>query len=461
MLEDSEWEAELIQKHLKKELPLCVLELAFDQQSFLQALENFRPDIILSDNSLPGYSGSEALDAVRQRTQYIPFILITGTVSDEFAAAILKAGADDYILKDRLERLPAAIAAAIKQRKTEKELYDYKQALDASSIVAITDPDGVILYANENFVRISQYTVEELVGENHRIVNSDYHPASFFKEMWDTIIAGKIWRGEIRNRTKDGTAYWVDCTIVPFLTEDGLPYQYLSIRNDITQKKLAEEAMLLLTEQMHEQQLQEQKKIARAIIHAQEKERNHLGQELHDNVNQILAGTSLYLSMAAKNNPGSEELILYARELVKNAMEEIRTLSAKQVTPIKDVNLQELIQNLLNNLESSTAIETNFLYKANIVDDDLKLNIYRIVQEQVNNILKHAEANVIDVLIEITERSLLIQVRDDGKGFDPNKQRNGIGITNMLNRIESFNGKMWIESQPGEGCTIRTTIPVV
>lgn len=460
MLEDSEWEAELIQKHLKKELPSCLVELAFDQQSFLQALGNFRPDIVLSDNSLPQYSGAEALRTVRELTQYIPFILITGTVSDEFAAAILKAGADDYILKDRLERLPSAIAAAIKQRKTEKELSDYKQALDASSIVAITDPDGVILYANENFIRISQYSSEELVGQNHRIVNSGYHPASFFEDMWDTIKSGKIWRGEIRNRTKDGTAYWVDSTIIPFVSDEGIPYQYLSIRNDITKKKLAEEAMLLLQEQMHEQQLQEQKKIARAIIHAQEKERNYLGQELHDNVNQILAGTSLYLSMAAKNNPGSQELILYARELVKNAMEEIRTLSAKQVTPIKDVNLEELIQNLLNNLASSTAIQTNFLYKANILADDLKLNIYRIVQEQINNIVKHAQAAVIDVLIEVSEGSLLIQVKDDGRGFDPNKHRNGIGITNMLNRIESFNGKMWIESQPGEGCTIRTTIPV-
>ena len=133
---------------------------------------------------------------------------------------------------------------------TLKEMTDYRYALDSACIVAITDAEGLILYVNDNFCDASGYTRQELIGSDHRIVNSGYHSREFFKDMWDTIKSGRIWSGELRNRTKSGEFYWVETTIVPFLDANGKPFRYISIRYNITERKVAQDR-LIESERIH------------------------------------------------------------------------------------------------------------------------------------------------------------------------------------------------------------------
>lgn len=229
--------------------------------------------------------------------------------------------------------------------------------------------------------------------------------------------------------------------------------------------RLAEhEARKAMEQEVMNQKIQEQKRIARAILNAQEKERNKIGQELHDNVNQVLASAKIYLGLAMDRSDAElQPVVKNAQLLVSQAIDEIRVLSSSQVTPVKRIDLDFLVKSLIEKLEDSTSIKVEFDYQVEvdrIVTDDLKLNVYRIIQEQINNILKHSDASQVNLRVVLEDKRLCVSIQDNGQGFDPHLKRQGIGINNIINRVESFNGQVTIESSPGRGTTFYIIFPV-
>jgi len=335
-----------------------------------------------------------------------------------------------------------------------KKLSDYKFALDESSIVAITDPKGIITYVNDNFCKLSKYSAAELIGQDHRIINSGYHSKEFIRNLWVTIAHGKIWKGQFRNKAKDGSFYWVDTTIVPFLNELGKPYQYLSIRMDITERKMEEEAI-------RKNAIEKQKELTQIILQTQEKERSALGRELHDNINQILASINMKLSYFIDQPGNNMDILMDCRQNLKEAIEETRNLSHRMVSPRFSENpLEHELKRLLEEYGLEHKVQLDFdVMVEETIPVPVKETLYRIVQEQLTNISKHAKADSIQVIVSKDRHGVNIVIRDDGIGFDQNQKRRGIGITNIINRADAYHGTVKIVSEPGKGCTLSVRIP--
>ncbi|TAL45978.1 MAG: PAS domain S-box protein [Chitinophagaceae bacterium] len=354
------------------------------------------------------------------------------------------------------------------QKKAEKELKKSEARLKEAQIIAHISNWEIDFVSNtqtwsDEFYRIYGISKAE-VQPSTELFLSFMHPedAGFaqkkVQEGFDSLKDSSFNFRFIRKdgATRHGYSEW------RFeFDKKGNPLRLYGILQDITDRKEAEEKLKLLEQKILEQKIQEQKNIAKAIIKAEEKERNHMGQELHDNVNQILAGTKMYLGMVGKDDEKTKASIKYPMELIDNAINEIRSISHRNVTPQKNIDLIDLLQSLFDKLEKNSGLKTELKFDLSdpIKNDDLVLNIYRIIQEEINNILKHAAAKNVSISLETIDNRIQIITTDDGKGFNLNKIRNGIGISNMINRIETFNGKMEIISSPGNGCEIMIEIP--
>ncbi|MEK3799313.1 PAS domain-containing protein [Peribacillus sp. FSL H8-0477] len=325
-----------------------------------------------------------------------------------------------------------------------KELSDLKLALDESSIVAITNSKGKITYVNDQFCQISKFSKQELLGKDHRIINSNYHSKTFFQNLWEKISNGQVWKGELRNKAKDGTIYWVDTTIVPFMNEEGIPYQYLAIRYEITERKRVEEEL---------------QRMMTRIIDVQEEERKVLSRNLHDGIGQNLYSHLITISrlQAEIDHP----LLQQMHDETSNLIKDVREISWElRPSVLDDLGLLPAIRSYLVRYAEFYEIDVEFeCGLLTRLDSNAELTIYRIIQEALTNIRKYAYVDKAKVIMREEANHIRVLIEDNGQGFDHKSNSSGVGIFSMEERAKSAGGLLEIYSAPMKGTKIVLELP--
>lgn len=236
----------------------------------------------------------------------------------------------------------------------------------------------------------------------------------------------------------------------------GKPIRIIGAAQNINERKRFEQQLL-------EQEVNKQRLIAKATIEGQERERIEIGKELHDNINQVLTTSKLLLDLSLADPQHSAAMVQKSRENILHAINEIRRISKSLVPPsIGDLGLKTAVTELVETIALTTGLQIDLKTsgKLETLLDNQKLSVFRIIQEQLNNVIRHAEAQTVTITISIKGKLILLTIADNGKGFSIKESRRGVGLSNILNRSEIFGGTLEINSAPGEGCTLQVSMPV-
>ena len=351
-------------------------------------------------------------------------------------------------------RMIGAMQDFTKQKEEEHQLKLLESVItNTNDSVLITESKNFvnkgqkIVYVNEAFTKMTGYNRDEVIGKTPGFLQG---VKSDKKELDRLSIAIQNWEPceiTIINYKKNGEEFWVNFSVNPVTDQKGWVTHWIAIERDVTETRKLDQA------------------VTKAIINAQEEERFQIGGELHDNVNQILAAVLLNLGMTkGKSLALQNEWIDKSAEYIHLAIAEIRKLSHKLAPVSFEINT---IKQTFDTLLKSININHQFKIKFTIseideleIDGDIQLNLYRILQEQVNNILKYSQADKIEVSIKLLNNCIYLRIYDNGIGFDPAVVKKGIGLNNIKKRTELFSGNFSINSTPGNGCEIIVEIPI-
>lgn len=341
------------------------------------------------------------------------------------------------------------------QKRAELALSESENRLRA---IVQTDPecikllnrDGVVTEINNAGLKIMEADhIGQVIGKNVNEVVAPEHRA-VFEALTHGVFNGLDGKLCFEIIGLKGTRRYMETHAVPLRNAAGEIISMLAVTRDISDK-------VKLENSLREERQIRQEQITEAILTGQEKERSQLGEELHDNINQVLATTKLYLESALADKDSKPAMVREAKLLVEKAMSEIRTLSKSLLPPsLGEVGLLQALDDLAGNIASLGKLNIRVAHNdfdEKSLSDNLKLTVFRIVQEQLNNIIKHAQAKEVLISVEL-KKSLVLIVKDDGIGFNTTSKRKGVGLRNISSRAEINNGKLQIDSQPGQGCEL-------
>jgi len=359
----------------------------------------------------------------------------------------------------------------ISSKESFKELSDFKFAISTTLMLVITDSKGRITFVNDNFLKMSGYSTEELMGKDYRTLNSTYHPQAFYNEIFHTISQGEVWKGEIRDISKTGAYYWTDTTIVPLLNKLGKPYRYISFKIDITKIKNAE-----LEVRQHAENLErinkELDQFAYVVSHdlkAPLRAINNLSEWIEEDITEIV-------------NDETRENLQLLRGRVQRMEGLINgILQYSRAGRVKNNNTMIDLRELLDEITTANNSKPNtqFIYPEKLP----KIYSERVALEQIlsnfiSNAIKYnnAENPIIEIGFKNTDTHWEFSVKDNGPGIDKNYhekifvifqtlqardkvESTGVGLAIVKKLVEDKGGKLWLDSEPGKGSTFYFTWP--
>jgi len=469
MLEDDVDDAELIQQVITRARLDGEFCLEQDRQGFIESLQTFKPDIILSDNLLPQFDATEALEITRQFSMHLPFILVTGTVSEEFAANVIRMGADDYILKDRPARLPTAITAAITRRRSEaaiKQSEEVRQLIMMSALDAIIciDPAGLVMTWNLQAEKLFGWKEEEMIGKR---LSETIIPERFREKhekglknfrhsgkgrMLNTVL-------EVAGLHKSGREFPIELSIT-LVNQHGNEF-FCGFIRDISERKKAEQDILTMNEQL--------RTLSSHLQRIREEESTRISREIHDQLGQQLTVMKMDASWMTKRVKDVDRAMFERGEgLIKMMDETIKTVRriSEDLRPslLDEMGLGPAIEYYLQEFGKSYGITTDV--KGNFegleLPDTTRSGLYRVVQEALTNVARHAQAKNVTVTFQKYDDRLVIIVQDDGVGFEIKDavSKKTLGLLGMRERVAMMGGTYEITSFVGKGTTVSVSVPV-
>ena len=323
--------------------------------------------------------------------------------------------------------------------------------------VTITNPnveDNTLIYVNNGYCVMTGYDKIDILGRNCRFLQGKETNQETVKELRTAIKNKENTVQEIVNYKKDGTLFWNRLSITHIFNNSKEVSYIIGIQEDITAKK---EKEVLLRE------INNQKLINKTSLIAEEKQKREIGEELHDNVNQILATLKLYISVALNNEEKQTEMLGKSEKMIIYAMEEIRKLSKNLVGPsIKKETFQQAVSELIYSMQLALPFFIELIYDEGIEEDlseSMMITFFRIIQEQLNNIIKYANPNTVKIEFSMDDAMIYLSIKDDGVGFDKEITVHGIGLINMSHRVEMEAGNFTVVTSIGNGCEIKVDLP--
>jgi two-component system, NarL family, sensor histidine kinase UhpB len=420
--------------------------------------------LVFLDLSLPDSSGIDSYLGLGQAAQHLPVILLTGLTDTNTALQALSMGAQDYLIKGEFDErlLSRAIRYSVERKRNleylRKSEERYRELFNNNPMpMWVYDPESLrIVEVNEAAIQHYGYSYEEFLSKTIMTIRPPEDVALLTEALYDGSMQQEILKkGVWRHIKKNGGIIFAEIRshVIQYRNRAAT----LVLANDVTDK-------IRLEKELNEQRVTRQRQITEAVILAQEKERTEIGKELHDNVNQILGATNLYINTAMTDEDIRQELLERSSLYISNAINEIRKISKSLITPgLREIGLVESVEDIVEDLKmakhTGVKLEVNH-FSEDEVDDGRKLTLFRIIQEQLNNIMKHARATEILIGLDVDGQNIYLTMADNGVGFDTSKHRKGVGITNITSRVELLNGKVDIQSMPGSGCKLNVRIPL-